>query len=423
MPLPLKSHWLLIGSLGFYAYATFHRPIFLVVLIGLIAVNYFLGYVIHEIKAHASLALWSGILCNLGVLIYFSYFPPGGVSPLGIRFYTLHNLAYLLDVYTGYIRPEYSIFRYATYIVMFPKLPAGPISLYSDLERFLESQRISFKNLSAGVKFFLFGLFIKIGIADRLGDLWFRLQSIGFDVLSTQLAWFGALARSLQIYLDFFGYSIMAAGIAAMMGIRLPRNFSYPYLTLTVTDFVKRFHISLSRWMREYIYLPLGGNRRGILYTCINILAVWLFVGLWHMPGLNFLLWALLLCSLMLLEKFFFGSFLKKLVPLGIIYMFFVIPLTWIVFSVPEFGRMKLYLAAMFPFFSPGRAVPFPTDYVGYLFSYGLFFLLGIVFSTKLPYTLFNRFKDTLVGEIVLLLLFVLSAGLIYFGKNFPFIF
>lgn len=216
------------------------------------------------------------------------------ILPIGVSFYTFQGISYIADVYRGKIAADRNLLNFAVYISMFSQLIAGPIVTYDEISDRLYRRKITAKTALRGVGIFIFGLGLKVLLANPLGKLWSQAQAIGFESVSTPLAWMSVIAFSLQLYFDFFGYSLMAVGLGKMLGFILPENFKHPYVSVTMTEFWRRWHITLGRWFRDYVYIPLGGNRKGTPRTTINLLIVWLFTGLWHGAGYNYLLWGLI---------------------------------------------------------------------------------------------------------------------------------
>ena len=231
-------------------------------------------------------------------------------------------MAYVIDVYRGRIPAEQSLLRLGTYLTMFPQLISGPITNYADVRVALGRERtIKARQLEEGMKLLIIGLAAKVVIADRIGTLWNSIRMIGFDSISTKLAWMGAFAYSLQLYFDFAGYSMMARGIGKMLGFELPVNFRYPYISKSVTEFWRRWHITLGRWFREYVYIPLGGNRKGKARTFFNLFVVWSLTALWHGANYNFLIWGGILLCCLLVEKLFLLRLLDKSRVIGHLYV------------------------------------------------------------------------------------------------------
>lgn len=439
-----KNFVLLIGSLFFYAYSALERPSYLVVFVVSIAFNYTIALGIDRSKKCRRFWLILGLICNFSILFVFKYtnfflsgfagrfFPQllmedgrilDLVLPIGISFYTFQAVSYLIDVYRGTIEAQYSLVDFAMYISMFPQLIAGPIVTYSQVDSYIEDRKCSFAVIASGVKIFIFGLGLKVLLANQLGSLWRALEDIGFESISTQLAWMGIAARSFQIYFDFFGYSVMAIGLGVMMGFKLPQNFDHPYTSLTMTEFWRRWHITLGSWFREYLYIPLGGNRRGEIITYRNLLIVWLLTGLWHGASLNFVLWGFILFLLISLEKLFLGKILNGIPILGHIYMLIFVPISWVFFSIEDFRSIAVFFHKLFPILGGGLQQAFAGDYLKYGEQYGLFLILGIFFSTRLPYKLYNLIKDSVIGYVFLLAVFWLSVYAMYRGLDDPFLY
>lgn len=223
--------------------------------------------------------------------------------PLGISFYTFQITSYIIDVYLGKTKADTSFISLGAYLCMFPQLIAGPIVVYSDIRDALKQRKISVHGFDSGLKTFIVGLGYKVIIANRIGTLWNEVCTIGYESISTPLAWLGAFAYSMQLYFDFCGYSLMAVGLGEMLGFRMPANFRHPYMARSVTEFWRRWHITLGAWFREYVYIPLGGNRKGNARTIFNLLVVWFLTGFWHGAAWNFILWGFFIFILQIIEK------------------------------------------------------------------------------------------------------------------------
>ena len=280
------------------------------------------------------------------------------------------------------------------------------------------------RKIEEGLREFTIGLGLKVLIADQVGGLWKEVGTIGFESISTPLAWMGLAAFSLQIYFDSYGYSLMAQGLGTLLGFRLPGNFDYPYMSLSMTEFWRRWHITLGSWFREYVYIPLGGNRTGWWRTCRNLLTVWLLTGIWHGASWNFILWGLILFLIILIEKSGLGKILNRWPAAGHLYMLFVIPLTWLIFAVTDLPQIGIYLHRLFPFFSGGQgAVYFAGDYLKYGKLYGLSLTAGLIFMTDGPRKLYERWKKSPVSAVLLLAVFWFSIYCIKRGMNDPFLY
>ena len=315
--------------------------------------NYFLG--LHLAKRSPK-TLWRKKLlliltlgANLAVLLWFKDWGGSAGLPLGISFYTFQILSYQIDVYRGEVSREYSFLKFATYVIMFPKLISGPITRYGDISDSLTERTFTVRGLEDGMKLFILGLAAKVLLADRVGILWHEVQVTGFESISTPLAWLAAIAYSMEIYFDFWGYSLMAMGLGRMMGIELPANFRRPYMARSVRDFYRRWHMTLGQWFCRYVYIPLGGSRQGELRTIFNLLVVWMLTGIWHGAGWNFLFWGLWFAFFLILEKLFLGDILESVPKVfGRIYTLAVVLISWVFFALESPGEILAYLQAMF---------------------------------------------------------------------------
>ena len=434
-----KNAVLLIGSLSFYLVGTLKTPYHFALFVLSIIVDFEVGVGIEKYQKHKKAILVSGILFHLIALSVFKYsdfvfsqltpfipklseIPSLGL-PIGISFYTFQGISYIADVYRGKTKAEKSVLRYAVYIAMFEQLIAGPIVTYSRVKGSLKSRKINASAVLCGLGMFIFGLGLKVLLANPIGKLWSQTLAIGFESVSTPLAWMALFAYSFQIYFDFFGYSLMAVGLGKMLGFKLPKNFDHPYMSLTVTEFWRRWHITLGSWFREYVYIPLGGNRCSKARNLFNLLFVWLLTGIWHGAGYNFLLWGFILFLLIATEKYLTGKFLNSHPAIGHIYMLLIIPLTWAVFAVSDIRELGVLFTRLFPFFGTGALSVFKYDYLKYLKEYYPFFIASILFSTRLPYKLLERIRNSVLVPILLLAIFSASIYCMYKGFDDPFLY
>jgi alginate O-acetyltransferase complex protein AlgI len=385
--------------------------------------------------------LITALIYNIGMLFFFKYinftieningilsiFSVDTLSPLmmglplGISFYTFQAISYIVDVYRGEIEEEPSLFQLMTYLFLFPKLVSGPIAPYKDIREQLNSRRIISYKVEEGLKIFIVGLAMKVLLADRIGILWNDIQTIGFVSISTPLAWLGAIGYALQLYFDFHGYTLMAMGIGKMLGFELPLNFNHPYMSKSMTEFWRRWHITLGKWFKNYIYIPLGGNQKGTGRLILNLLVVWLFTGLWHGASWNYILWGLSLFMLIVLEKIWLKPYLDNSRILARLYMLLVIPVTWILFAINDFSDMAIYLGRMFHLV-PGVNVN-TGDFTKYLLQYVWLFLIGIFFCFPYGQKWFDKYKNHVLSSVVLFFVFWYCIYQLANGINNPFMY
>lgn len=416
------------------------EPRYLVLLMLSVFINYFVGLHLgvdwkkgshkkqkqtklqHRNSKKRKILLAAAITGNIGLLLFFKINSGQTGLPLGISFYTFQILSYLIDVYQRKIQRERSFLKLATYIIMFPKLISGPITDYMRVEQELSYRSFSLEKLEDGLQLFTVGLAAKVLLADRVGILWHDVQVTGFESISTPLAWLGAFAYSMEIYFDFYGYSLMAMGLGRMLGFELPGNFRTPYMARSVRDFYRRWHIMLGNWFCRYVYIPLGGNRKGECRTVVNLLVVWVLTALWHGMTPNFLLWGLLLwaCIVMerLLEK---AGITKHMKVLPHLYLWFVIPISWMCFAITDMGQLQIYLERMF---HPAEGVGLRgRDWLDALESYGSLLAVAAAFCTPLAEKLYGRMKNHLFGKILLAVLFWMCVQRLIMEGNNPFLY
>lgn len=420
-PDKMKNMTLLSGSLVFYALG---EPRSLLILMISVVVNYFISLHLgrrerlkgknkkrnKRLERRRRLLLITAIMLNLMPLAFFKGGLGESALPLGISFYTFQILSYLIDLYRSGRKGEPSFVVFATYITMFPRLLSGPIVYYSEVETALHRRKFTVPGVQEGLKVFTMGLAAKVMLADRIGLLWQEVQVTGFESISTPLAWLAAVAYSLKIYFDFYGYSLMARGLGKMLGFELPENFRTPYMAGSVREFYRRWHITLGRWFCNYVYIPLGGNRSGEFRTVCNLLAVWFLTAIWHGGTANFLIWGMLLWLAIVLERQLNRLGVWKYLEKGpgkllaSLYLWAFIPVTWICFAVTEINQLQIFLGRMFHVVDGIRVSA--GDWLKALTNYGWLFAVGGFACTAAVQKLFRRFKDTLPGMVFLVLLF-----------------
>ena len=435
VPMRWKNTVLLLASLFFYAWG---EPKFVVFMLASIVQGYVLARLVEKYRAdrgRAKLFLTLSLVFSLGLLGYCKYadFFLSGFNaltglhipllrvalPIGISFYTFQILSYVVDVYRGDVKAQRNFIDLAAYIAMFPQLIAGPIVRYSDIASQLEHRTHSLADVAAGARRFVLGLGKKVLLANVFYELITTFKASGDR--SVLFYWLYAAACVLNIYFDFSGYSDMAIGLGRIFGFRYLENFDYPYISASITEFWRRWHMSLGSWFRDYVYIPLGGNRVSKTKWLRNILVVWLLTGLWHGAHLNFLLWGLGLFGILTVEKLWLKKYLDRWPVLGHLYMLVLIPLSWVVFSVSDLGQLGAYFGRLLPLFS--HAAAYPLDFLKYGKTYGVFLVLGLVCSTSLPAYVYRRLKGTWAGAVILAVLFWLCLFCLSKGMNDPFMY
>ena len=371
LPIVLLAHWaapgrfknvaLLIASLWFYAWG---EPVYIVLMLLSVAFNYLTARQLGEISAPGArrTVLASGIAVNLLLLGFYKYYgfavdTFNGLTglrlahrelalPIGISFYTFQALSYVIDVYRGQCKPQRSLLKFAVYITMFPQLVAGPIVKYTDIDTALDGRSVTWVQAGQGVERLVLGLSKKVLLANNLGLLYDSIQRTSANSVLT--AWLGAAAYTLQIYYDFSGYSDMAIGMGRLLGFTFPENFNYPYMADSITDFWRRWHMTLSGWFRDYVYIPLGGSRVKPARHILNLLIVWMLTGLWHGASWNFVLWGLYYGVLLIVEKYLLGQTLRRLPrPAARAVTLILVMVGWVLFSNTDFSRMAAYLGSL----------------------------------------------------------------------------
>ena len=401
VPFKAKNAVLLFFSLIFYGWG---EPAYVFLMMFTILVDYICGYIIGknlDKKPKAAKAtLIVSIVINLGILGFFKYFdffagtlnslipglaiPTLGLElPIGISFYTFQALSYVIDVYRRDARMQKNIASFGTYVTLFPQLIAGPIVRYADVDDQLRERTHSVALFASGCRTFVCGLAKKVLLANAAGEMWEHFSASGSDALG---AWLGIMFFSFQIYFDFSGYSDMAIGLGKMLGFTFRENFFYPYVSGSVTEFWRRWHISLSTWFREYVYIPLGGNRCGRFRNYVNLFAVWAFTGLWHGASWNFVLWGLYYFVLLVIEKTFLAKWLDKIPAVfGHIYTLVAVLFGWLLFAAEDLSFIGTYLGRMFT--SPLSSALSEYDLIRSI----VFIAILVIASTPAPKRLFYR--------------------------------
>lgn len=425
---------LLFGSLIFYGIG---EPHFVWILVASIITNYLLAVKILEKKSKVFLII--SVILNFGILGLFKYWDFGIENinaiagkeilpllylalPLGISFYTFQIVSFQVDCYRGKIKSDISLLNLATYICMFPQLVAGPIVKYEEVEKELESRTISIENLEDGFQWFSIGMALKVLLANPIGTLWNSVQTAGTIGLSASVAWLGAFAYSFQIYFDFWGYSLMALGLGKMLGFQIPINFNDPYISKSMSEFWRRWHITLGRWFKEYVYIPLGGNRKGQIRTAFNVFVVWALTGLWHGASWNFVIWGITFFVLISLEKTFFGELLERYPIVGHIYVITILPITWVVFGITNLEQLMQYIGSMFGMHT-GAILTGTEQFFRYLKTYGVLFVVCILFATPIPMKLYKKFQGRLFMCLILIAVFFFSVYELMKGSSNPFLY
>lgn len=436
-----RNLFLLIVSLVFYAWG---EPKYVFLMIFSILVNYIFGRLMdkhRENKKRLKLMLVLSVVIDIGLLSVFKYtdFIITNVNaifganfdllnialPIGISFYTFQAMSYTIDVYRNDVRVQKNLIDFGMYITMFPQLIAGPIVRYADVQDQLAERSVTTADFSEGVMRFVVGLGKKVLLANQMGAVWSEIYALGGDV-SALMAWTGAIAYTFQIYFDFSGYSDMAIGLGRMFGFKFPENFRYPYQSVSITDFWRRWHITLSTWFKEYLYIPLGGNRCGLARQALNLLIVWSLTGFWHGAGWNFVMWGLYYFVILFIEKLFLLKALDKLPKLfRHVYALLLIVIGWVIFASDDVGVLLPYLGSMF---GANGAVGGMDVYT--LFTKAVLLIICCVASTELPKRLFlsatgamNEKAAFTIKSVMTIALLALSMILLIGDSYNPFLY
>ncbi len=435
-PSKFKNIVLLLSSLLFYFYG---EPKYVLLMISIIIITYIFGILINNYRKQSKLLLVISIIIITGNLIYFKYinFIVENINffisnkldfvhlalPIGISFYTFQVISYLIDIYIGKAKVQKNILKLAMYVSLFPQLIAGPIVRYTTIENQIDKREYSFKKFSNGIRRFIIGLGKKVLIANILGVLINKFLAT-YDN-SVLFYWLYAISGMLQIYFDFSGYSDMAIGIGKMFGFEFLENFNYPYIAKSITDFWRRWHISLSTWFRDYIYIPLGGNRVSTLKWIRNILVVWFLTGLWHGAQWNFIIWGLYFGILLILEKIILQKYLNKIPKIFTrIYTLIIVMISFIVFNNQKLSETIKCLEGLIGI---NTSSIISDESIYYLKSYFVVLLIGIIGATPAVKMICSKIKPkgikNLLEPIFLLFIFIISTSYIIDDSFNPFLY
>lgn len=439
--LKVRNLWLLIASLIFYGWG---EPKYIAVMAFSILFNYVMGRLVGKSRPLLILC----IAGNLAILGFFKYTDfvietvngifGGGLGllnialPIGISFYTFQTMSYIIDVYRGKVLPQRDFIAFAAYVTLFPQLIAGPIVRYADVAEMLVGRKTNLDQIAEGVRRFIIGFGKKVLLANQVYVIWNEITLMPVSEISTSAAWLGALAFTFQIYFDFSGYSDMAIGLGKIFGFDYLENFNYPYISRSITEFWRRWHMSLSSWFKEYVYIPLGGNRKGLPRQILNIAVVWALTGLWHGASWNFVAWGMYFGVILILEKLWILKWLEKCpAPVGHLYSLILIVLGWVIFALTDFGQMREYMQVMF-----GGTADFVDGNFKYLAWSRIWVLIACTIgSTPLVKLVCGRIAGTLSGvkngevilgvleTVVLLGILALSIAFLVSGSYNPFLY
>ena len=436
-PRRLKNLMLFMASLLFYGWG---EPVYVSLMIFSTIVDYTHGMMVDKHRGTKKARYWllSSILINLSLLGVFKYsgfvvsslnsllgtaIPvPALALPIGISFYTFQTMSYTIDVYRGDAPVQKDIIAFGTYVALFPQLIAGPIVRYLDVAEQMKGRIHSVDKFGQGASRFVCGLSKKVLLANTFGQIWEIMLSGPRSLLG---AWLGIICYALQIYFDFSGYSDMAIGLGKMLGFDFIENFNYPYISRSITEFWRRWHMSLGTWFREYVYIPLGGNRKGPRRQVLNMLVVWLATGIWHGAGWNFLFWGLYYFLFLMIEKLFLLKHLNRIPVLGHIYTLAVVLFGWVFFAIEDMSVVTGYMQAML-----GINVPMVTESaLYYLTTMAPLLACGLIGSTPLPKLLYSKLtaKDNLpaatLAGVLLVIGFLSSTAYLVAGTYNPFLY
>ena len=443
LPVRFRNVILLLASLVFYAWG---EPVYLFLMLLSILFNYFSGLDIArnlQDKRAAKRSLVFNLIINLAVLGFFKYegfvldtlngILPVHISyhalplPIGISFYTFQILSYIIDVYRGNVKVQTNLLNFALYVTMFPQLIAGPIVQYADVDEQLASREVSRTKFGEGSMYFIRGLAKKVLLANTSGMIFTEVSGLAKGNIAVMTAWLGAFAYMFQIYFDFSGYSDMAIGLGKMFGFEFNMNFNYPYVSKSITEFWRRWHISLSSWFRDYVYIPLGGNRVSKIKHIRNLLIVWFLTGLWHGAAWNFVAWGLYYGVILIIEKYLLSPVLDRLPDIvRHIYSIVLVVIGWVLFFSSSFGQAADYIRVMFGAGAHG----FADRESMYLLTSNLILWLILIFgSTPLVHFRYEhmlrskKWNTTIINSVVYAALFIVCIAYLVTETYNPFLY
>ena len=442
VPRQAKNAVLFAASLLFYAWG---EPIYVLLMIFSTCLDYTCGRLVEKFRGtkKQKIGLIISVVMNLGLLFFFKYtdFVIGNLNsifsmsipqlnlplPIGISFYTFQTMSYTIDVYRNDAKMQKNIISFGAYVALFPQLIAGPIVRYADIAEQLNYRKHDWDKFAAGARRFVCGMAKKVLLANNIGLVWSNISQMAPEKLSASGAWLGIIAFAFQIYFDFSGYSDMAIGIGKMLGFDFLENFNYPYISASVTEFWRRWHMSLGTWFRDYVYIPLGGNKKGFPKQIRNIAIVWFLTGLWHGAAWNFVLWGVFYGVLLVIEKLFFLKVLKKIPKfIGHIYTLLAVLGGWVLFAFDDIGQGFSFFKCMF-----GAGAGFINDNAIYqLLSCLPLIAVCVIASLPLPKNLYEKFCDkcpsaviTTAESVAMVAAFAICAAFLIGGSYNPFLY
>lgn len=443
VPKKFKNAVMILASLIFFAWGEI-RYIFIMLILAVM--DFWCGNNINKNEGNKKvqkiyLAIDVGV--NLLILFFFKYADfiisnINGITglnipllniplPIGVSFNTFQSLSYIIDVYKGAVKCEKSFYNYLTYTTLFPQIIAGPIVRYETVDEELETKNISVDNFTRGMKRFILGLGKKVLIANNVGAFWNMIETGSYQELTVVMSWVGIIAFALQIYFDFSGYSDMAIGLANIFGMDFDENFNFPYISKSITEFWRRWHITLGSWFRDYIYIPLGGNRKGFAKQIRNILIVWFLTGAWHGASWNFILWGLYFGVVLIIEKLILLKVLEKIPKIfSHLYSILLILVSWVIFAFEDLAKIGNYLATMF---HTNNSLLVNNETLYYTKNYFMIIFIGIILATPIIKKVFEKMENkkniftNILTSIIYLSIFLLSTANLVSDTFNPFLY
>lgn len=401
----------------FYGFAVSWNPMEVGVLLVVFLAAFFGGIAVGRQKYRW--LFWPLTIFLVLTLFFFKLYTGGILLPVGMSFYIFQLISYEADVYRGVIPAERDVIDFYAQMLMFPKVLSGPIAQNRDLRRYARRPHKKLCTFHMGLQEFILGLGLKVILANRMGGVWSQGHVFGFETVSTPFAWLAIITFAMRLYFDFYGYSLMAVGLGHMLGWNLPMNFLEPYSAKTVSEFYRRWHATLGRWFRDYVYIPMGGSRKGTARTILNLAVVWALTGFWHGVGGGYMLWAGILFALIAVERLFLRKYLEKSKVVCHIYLILAIVLSWVPFAAGSVGEAVTVFSRLFAVGGVGRT----ADFLYWAPKYVWLVLGGVFFATPIPRKLWKRYQKTVAADVFLFVLFWVCLYFVATAAQDPFIY
>ena len=415
-PAKWRNFLLLAGSLYFYWLNVDGSPWVMALLLLLTVDAYLVGLVLGKWKSN--LVFLISLVLLVVLMVFFKCYAGGSYMPAGFSYYMFQIAAYLIAVQRGKMEAEKGPIAFGSQIIMFPKMLVGPMADPKALQYESHNRKYHPAAFHHGLQLLIVGMALQVLLANRIGGLWSQAAVVGYESISTPYAWLSLIGYAMKLYFNFYGYSLMAMGVGEMLGFHLPANFDTPYASRSVSEFYRRWHITLGAWFRENVYIPMGGNRGGTGKTVCNLLVVWVLTGLWHGVGGNYLLWAGILVLFIILERLWLRKWLSKSKVLSRVYTVFVIMMSWVPFAIGDWNQMVTFFGRLFGL---GADAINPNDYLSQWDTYSTLLIAGFILATPLPKWICGKLRNHWIADVALFILFWVVVYFIASSAQDPF--